>query len=374
MDTNKTSSNPQQDTYSTPFIILPFASVPNLPFAQFDFSQLNQETVFNTVLKNRSLAYFGENSYSYNGIKHNSNPIPVSDKYLCTILEHLRNVLPDFEYNSILISKYCDGTDSLGFHCDNELEIVEQSDIVTVSLGETRTAKFRALSGSGNSCPEQSLALEHGHCFVMSTVPELFSTLNKLSTSSQKAVVLSYPGATVNGVLAKLKTDPKFAEINPQHVQKIYLFCGTNNIDKTLNIPFHRNSDFIETGQFRASESAINSVKAEFSELINFLHYWANCANINILNILPRESSTRNIVINHINEFIFNLSSRYTYVEMISTEKHRNLFTFKNCFRKQVFFADRGEDNVHLNNLGVVRLAKYLKYFAHHRYNAHSST
>ena len=152
------------------------------------------------------------------------------------------------------------------------------------------------------------------------------------------------------------------------------MFCGTNNIDKTLNIPFHRNSDFIETGQFRASESAINSVKAEFSELNNFLHYWANCANINILNILPRESSTRNIVINHINEFIFNLSSRYTYVEMISTEKHRNLFTFKNCFRKQVFFADKGEDNVHLNNLGVVRLAKYLKYFAHHRYNAHSST
>ena len=101
-------------------------------------------------------------------------------------------------------------------------------------------------------------------------------------------------------------------------------------------IPFHRNSDFIETGQFRASESAINSVKAEFSELINFLHYWANCAYINILNILPRESSTRNIVINHINEFIFNLSSRYTYVEMISTEKHRNLFTFKNCFRKQL--------------------------------------
>ena len=47
---------------------------------------------------------------------------------------------------------------------------------------------------------------------------------------------------------------------------------------------------------------------------------------------------------------------------MISTEKHRNLFTFKDCFRKHVFFSDKGEDNVHLNNLGVVRLAKYLKY------------
>ena len=286
-------------------------------------------------------------------------------------------MLPDFEYNIILISKYCDGTDSLGFHCDNELEIVEQSDIVTVSLGETRTAKFRALSGSGNSCSETisvnnvdvspvesnnvSEVSEKITLYVGDSMFRHFSA-NKLSTSSQKAVVLSYPGANVNGVLAKLKTDPKFAEINPQHVQKIYLFCGTNNIDKTLNIPFHRNSDFIETGQFRASESAINSVKAEFSELINFLHYWANCANINILNILPRESSTRNIVINHINEFIFNLISRYTYVEMISTEKHHNLFTSKNCFRKQVFFSDKGEDNVHLNNLGVVRLAKYLKY------------
>ena len=81
---NQTSSNPHQDTYSIPFIILPFVSIPNLPFSQFDFSQHNQETVFDTVLNNRSLAYFGEYSYSYNGIKHNPNPIPIADKYLCT--------------------------------------------------------------------------------------------------------------------------------------------------------------------------------------------------------------------------------------------------------------------------------------------------
>ena len=59
---------------------------------------------------------------------------------------------------------------------------------------------------------------------------------------------------------------------------------------------------------------------------------------------------------------------------MISTEKHRDLFTFKNGIRKHYFFLNKGEDNVHLNNLGIVRLAKYLKYFAHHRYNTHSSS
>ena len=103
------------------------------------------------------------------------------------LLEHLRNVLPDFEYMSILISKYCDGADSLGFHCDNELEIVEQLDIVTVSFGETRTAKFRALSGSGNSCPEQSLALEYGHCFVMSRLSQIYFQHSMIADNSQNS-------------------------------------------------------------------------------------------------------------------------------------------------------------------------------------------
>ena len=439
---NQNSSMSQNKTFSTPFIILPFVSVPNSPFADFDFCELEQETHFDTVLGNRSLAYFGEYDYSYNGVNHKPNPIPKSDRYLCSILEHLYNVLPNFEYNSILISKYNDGTDFLGFHSDNESEIVNQSDIVTISLGQTRTAKFRALPGSGNSCPEQSLVLEHGHVFLMSRLSQNYfehsiiadnsqnprisltfrllkpsSTLrakpnssalpvanvlinndavdvplaqsanvssvpdkitlyigdslfrhfsaSKLSTSSQKAVVLSYPGATVKGILAKIKTDPAFAGINPQHVSKIYLFCGANNVDKVLNIPFHQNSDFIE-GDFQASESAVNSIKAEFHELKDFLHGWANNAIISILNVLPRESLTRNIVINQINKFIYQLSSKNTFVEMISTEKHRSLFSFHDGFRKRDFFSNNGDDNVHLNNLGVVRLAKYLKYFAHH--------
>ena len=140
----------------------------------------------------------------------------------------------------------------------------------------------------------------------------------------------------------------------------------TNNVDKALGIPFSHNSDFVDTGHFWTSETAVNSIKSEFNDIINFLHGWASEAPINILNILPRVSSTRNNVINFINQYISQLSSKCPFVEMVSTEKHRSLFTFKNGFRKNEYFSNHGEDNVHLNSNGIVRLAKYLKYFAHH--------
>ena len=53
------------------------------------------------------------------------------------------------------------------------------------------------------------------------------------------------------------------------------------------------------------------------------------------------------------------------YLDMASTELDRSLFSFRNGYRRVNYFHN-GEDNVHLNNLGVIRLAKHLKYVAHH--------
>ena len=41
------------------------------------------------------------------------------------------------------------------------------------------------------------------------------------------------------------------------------------------------------------------------------------------------------------------------------------LFANKAGFRKSVFFSSRGSDNVHLNEKGIIRFAKYLKYIGH---------
>ena len=53
-------------------------------------------------------------------------------------------------------------------------------------------------------------------------------------------------------------------------------------------------------------------------------------------------------------------------MEYINTEAGRSLFSTNTGYRKGQFFSTKYEDDVHLNDLGVSRLGKHLKYIAHH--------
>ena len=428
--------------YALPLIILPFISLPNKPFSNFTLDSLNQDTDFDIKLHNRALCYYGESYYAYNGIRHQPKPLPTSDNHLCLILKHLQSVLPDFQYNSVLLTKYMNGSDSLGFHSDNEPEIVPNSDIVTISLGQSRVAKFRGIS-TCNDYPEQELTLDHGDVMIMSrksqdffqhsitadsslntrisitlrmlnvkssldnvvfqnpsTPPDLTASCEqlpaevshnsmhnhhsekytlyigdsmlkhldstKMSSLSQKAIVFAYPGATAGSIISKLKSDPEFLKVDPSKVYKMYVLCGTNSVDKILRIPFPMNSDFIDNEVFQTSEIDLHHAKSELTHLADFLHGWAKSSSLNFINILPRESSIRNEVINCLNHHIMKLTYGKPFLSMISTELHRNLFTSRHGYRKSDYFTNQGLDNVHLNGSGIVRLAKYLKYFAHH--------
>ena len=197
LETSIISSNGQDDVlldifmktntvenYAVPLVKLPFVLVPNNPFSQFDFNRLNEETVFETQLHNRSVSYHGDINYTYSNITHASKPIPECNTYLNQLLDHLHLVLPDFEYNSLLITKYINGSDHLGFHSDDEPQIVENSDIVTISLGETRTIRFKSKSLSDNY-PEQTLEVKHGALFIMSRDSQNFFSHSVVSDSSQ---------------------------------------------------------------------------------------------------------------------------------------------------------------------------------------------
>ena len=440
-ETDNNVSNINSQTYVPPLILLPFISLPNQPFSLFKLDALEQDTNFDTRLHNRHLCYYGSSIYSYNGIRHKPKPIPASGNYLCHILEHIKSVLPDFQFNSVLLTKYNNGLDNLGFHSDNEPEIMPNSDIVTISLGQTRIAKFRCLS-VGNDYPEQELVLNHGNVMIMSRNsqnffqhsiaadesenPRISITLRmltdssgfqprsdpiilpsspiesamveqtsiiinqsevqnssenftlyigdsllknldntKMSSSSQKAHVFSYPGATVGGICSKLRSDPEFLTFDHRKVSKIYILCGTNNVDKLLHIPFNMNSDFIGKQVHQPSENEIYRVKTELAQLANFLNDQCQAASINFINILPRESAVRNQIINSLNNYIKSLSNDIPFVKMVSTELNRNLFTLRNGYRKNNYFSNHGEDNVHLNSYGITRLAKHLKYLVH---------
>ena len=92
-------------------------------------------------------------------------------------------------------------------------------------------------------------------------------------------------------------------------------------------------------------------------------------AKISFVNIPPRVSAIRNHVINLLNEHMKLMTSSFPNLSMISTELNRNLFVSKDGHRKGIYFSSMGEDNIHFNNDGIIRLAKHLKYLAHNGLN-----
>ena len=99
-------------------------------------------------------------AYRYSRVRH--EPLP----WTCT-LQSLRERLQDdlgCAFNSVLVNRYRSGADSMGWHADDEAELGPAPVIASVSLGATRSIRFRSRS------PEAirlSLALEHGSLLVM---------------------------------------------------------------------------------------------------------------------------------------------------------------------------------------------------------------
>ncbi len=410
-------------------------------FARYDLSQLIASTTFSHVFNNRSVAYYGNHTYTYVGGTHppcsiNNNP------YLKTILDDVDKQFPEFKYNSAMVTQYSDGSKWIPFHSDDESCITPSSSIMTISLGETRTLQF---SSKTDSPVEASLTLGHGDVVLMTqlsqnyfghTIPRddsnnirisitlrnisectntgviseshdvnldgsldnlqsstktvaesvsikvkqskpatvyisssMFASLNpeKLSSQFQDAHVFHYPGATASGINHRFESDLQRKHLDTATVQKIILMCGSNNIDSVIGSPKHMRDKLLPPGSYTQIATRLDNANYDIENLIESLHKWAPNANINVVNILPRESRVRNEVISNINQFLSKLHNKYSYVNMISTEKNpdRYLFSDRLGFRKSLFFSQKGEDNVHLNREGVIRLAKHLKYHAH---------
>ena len=188
---------------------------------------------------------------------------------------------------------------------------------------------------------------------------------NKLSTEHQSASVLFYPGATAGEILKRLRNDEHFLHIDPLNVGKIFVLCGTNDVDKILGVNRAQQQDFITTRDCSVNDNKLNCTKNDITNLINFLHEWVDSATINVINILPRFSKVRNIVINQLNEYLLELGEKNEFVNNIRFDLDRFLFSTKEGYRKSEHFLPSGTDNVHLNDLGIVKLGAHLKFWAH---------
>jgi len=90
----------------------------------------------------RETAWYGDEgtNYTYSGI--NCNPLPWSDELL-QLKTRIESIIPEASFNSVLLNRYRNGNDKVGWHSDDEDELGKNPIIASVSLGATRRFDLR---------------------------------------------------------------------------------------------------------------------------------------------------------------------------------------------------------------------------------------
>ncbi len=95
----------------------------------------------------RLTAWMGDHAYRYSGLANEPQPWPPT---LATLRDRLSEEL-GIAFNSCLANLYRDGSDSMGYHADDEPELGPQPVIASISLGARRrfALRHRHLQASG---------------------------------------------------------------------------------------------------------------------------------------------------------------------------------------------------------------------------------
>ena len=89
----------------------------------------------------RKTAWYGDRPFNYTYSKIKRTALPWTDELL-----EIKNIVENNEstkFNSCLLNLYHDGDDGMGWHSDNEKELIKDGVIASVSLGAERKFSFR---------------------------------------------------------------------------------------------------------------------------------------------------------------------------------------------------------------------------------------
>ena len=120
-----------------------------------------------TYAQPRLTALYGinEKSYTYSGIVMRPNPF---DKKLMALKKSL-DELAGVKFTSCLLNLYRDGSDSNGWHADDEKELGTNPVIASVSFGQERVFHLRHKERKEL---KKRIILEHGSLLLMSGVTQ----------------------------------------------------------------------------------------------------------------------------------------------------------------------------------------------------------
>ena len=89
----------------------------------------------------RKTAWYGDRAFNYTYSKIKRTALPWTDELL--EIKHIVENNESTKFNSCLLNLYHDGDDGMGWHSDNEKELIKDGVIASVSLGAERKFSFR---------------------------------------------------------------------------------------------------------------------------------------------------------------------------------------------------------------------------------------
>jgi alkylated DNA repair dioxygenase AlkB len=114
------------------------------------------------ILQPRLIAWAGELPYRYSGQTLEPRPWPEAAR---AVLARV-NATAGVEFNHVLVNRYRNGQDSMGYHADAEPELGPDPVVATLSLGGARRFVLRRHEGGAGEAP-LALLLEHGSLLIM---------------------------------------------------------------------------------------------------------------------------------------------------------------------------------------------------------------
>jgi alkylated DNA repair dioxygenase AlkB len=125
--------------------------------------QHDEIKIFGKIYKQpRLTALYGINnaSYRYSGITMFPKSFNSVLKEIKTKIEEITEI----KFTTVLLNYYRDGSDSNGWHSDDEKELGENPVIVSISLGAERTFRLRHKK---DKTQKKNLTLQHGSLLLM---------------------------------------------------------------------------------------------------------------------------------------------------------------------------------------------------------------
>jgi alkylated DNA repair dioxygenase AlkB len=156
---------------------------------QLDWEQRSVHIFGRWIPQPRLIAWAGDVPYRYSGLALEPRPI-------CGAVGQLMlevNELTRTAFNHVLLNRYRDGNDSMGWHADDEAELGREPPIASVSLGAPRDFLVRAKANKERS-QRRSFTLGSGDVLLMAgaTQHRFVHALPKRSASRAERISLTF--------------------------------------------------------------------------------------------------------------------------------------------------------------------------------------